>query len=73
MYFSALLVALSGFGFSVSISPANTWDNMIDAVQYYNAPENRIYPCYALQTKELQLINVCQTGIKSANIVVSVK
>lgn len=73
MYFSTLILALTGFGFSVSIMPANPNDVMIDAVQYYNAPENKLYPCYTVQTVELQTVNVCQTGPKSANIVVSVK
>lgn len=73
MYFATLIAALAGFGFTVSIAPANPNDAMIYAVQYYNAPENRVYPCYSVETVELQTVNVCQTGTKTASIVVSVK
>lgn len=73
MFFSSLLVALAGFGFSVSIAPANPNDAMIDAVQYYSAPENKIFPCYSVQTVELANVNVCQTGAKTASIVINVK
>ena len=73
MFFSSLLVALAGFGFSVSIAPANPNDAVIDAVQYYNAPENRIYLCYTVETVELATVNICQTGSKTASIVISVK
>lgn len=73
MYFSTLLVTLSGFGFTVSISTANTWDNMIDATQYYSEKENKIFQCHIVETVELATVNVCQTGAKTASIVVSVK
>lgn len=73
MYFSTLIIALAGFGFTISIAPANPDDAMIDAVQYYSALENKIFPCYTVQTVELATVNVCQTGAKTASIVVSVK
>lgn len=73
MYFATLIAALAGFGFTISIAPANPNDAMIDAVQYYNAPENKLYPCYTVQTVELETVNVCQTGAKTASIVISVK
>lgn len=73
MYFATLITALAGFGFTISIAPANDYDQMIDAVQYWNDTEKKAYPCYSVQTVELPVLNVCQTGAKTASIIVKSK
>jgi hypothetical protein len=62
----ALLKMALALGFTVSIEPVSSMDN---AVKYYNAELNIVYPCQMHET-EVGVISACQTGPKTGVIYV---